>query len=173
MNYRNIEEQVTCPICLDRFRTPKQLPCQHTYCLPCLTQLNNTRSGVIRCPECNANHRIPAAGVAGFPPAIAIQRLLEAMPLPNEPHSSFSRVADIRQDRRVVLAPTNYSPYRQHENMHMRNIIEDMELYLALERSRQQRRNNSDIEQFNRNVFQRGRTNIREVLSGILHRHEC
>ena len=37
---QHIEELLRCPICLDRFRTPKLLPCQHTFCeSPCLEQL--------------------------------------------------------------------------------------------------------------------------------------
>ena len=37
---QHINELLRCPICLDRFRTPKLLPCQHTFCeSPCLEQL--------------------------------------------------------------------------------------------------------------------------------------
>jgi hypothetical protein len=32
----NLENLLQCAICLDRFRTPKVLSCQHTFCLICL-----------------------------------------------------------------------------------------------------------------------------------------
>ena len=34
--FENLENLLQCAICLDRFRLPKVLPCQHTFCLACL-----------------------------------------------------------------------------------------------------------------------------------------
>ena len=37
---QQINELLRCPVCWDRFRSPKLLPCQHTFCQsPCLEQL--------------------------------------------------------------------------------------------------------------------------------------
>jgi len=37
---QHIDELLRCPVCLDRFNTPKLLPCQHTFCeSPCLEHL--------------------------------------------------------------------------------------------------------------------------------------
>ncbi len=34
------DQLLTCCICLDRFKTPKLLPCQHSYCMePCMEGL--------------------------------------------------------------------------------------------------------------------------------------
>ena len=34
------DQLLTCCICLDRYRTPKLLPCQHSYCMePCMEGL--------------------------------------------------------------------------------------------------------------------------------------
>jgi hypothetical protein len=33
-----VDELLTCSVCLDRFCTPKVLPCQHTFCMdPCIS----------------------------------------------------------------------------------------------------------------------------------------
>ncbi len=57
---RQMERSQTCPICLDKFRIPKVLPCTHTFCLtPCLTNLLEPRARSIRCPECHREHPIP------------------------------------------------------------------------------------------------------------------
>jgi hypothetical protein len=56
-----MERLTTCPICLDKFRIPKVLPCMHTFCLtPCLTNLVDPRARSLRCPECRREHQIPA-----------------------------------------------------------------------------------------------------------------
>ena len=55
-----MERLTTCPICLDKFRLPKVLPCMHTFCLtPCLTNMIEPRARTIRCPECRREHPIP------------------------------------------------------------------------------------------------------------------
>ena len=34
------DQLLTCCVCLDRYRTPKLLPCQHSYCMePCMEGL--------------------------------------------------------------------------------------------------------------------------------------
>ncbi|KJH43472.1 zinc finger, C3HC4 type [Dictyocaulus viviparus] len=54
-----IEQLLTCPICLDRYKQPKLLPCQHTFCYPCLESYADTLHRTIKCPECRAEHTIP------------------------------------------------------------------------------------------------------------------
>lgn len=35
-NSLSVDEILECPICLERLKRPKMLPCQHTFCLSCL-----------------------------------------------------------------------------------------------------------------------------------------
>ena len=53
-----------CPVCLLEYKDPKLLPCTHTVCLKCLEGLNN--KGVVKCPQCNVEHKVPARGVKAF-----------------------------------------------------------------------------------------------------------
>ncbi|XP_057656091.1 RING finger protein nhl-1 isoform X1 [Diorhabda carinulata] len=72
------EQLLTCAICLDRYRNPKLLPCQHSFCMePCLEGLVDYVRRQIKCPECRAEHRIPYNGVQGFPTNVTLQRFLE------------------------------------------------------------------------------------------------
>ena len=57
---KQMERMTMCPICLDKFRIPKVLPCMHTFCLtPCLSNLLKRKARSIRCPECRREHPIP------------------------------------------------------------------------------------------------------------------
>ncbi|ESN90696.1 hypothetical protein HELRODRAFT_70746 [Helobdella robusta] len=38
-NYQLIEEDLTCPVCLDLFKEPRILPCSHSLCRKCLKDL--------------------------------------------------------------------------------------------------------------------------------------
>ncbi|CAF0868509.1 unnamed protein product [Adineta ricciae] len=76
-----MERLTTCPVCLDKFRSPKVLPCMHTFCLtPCLTNLVDPRSRVLRCPECRREHLVPPGGVQGFPANLTMIGFLDLQP---------------------------------------------------------------------------------------------
>ncbi|KAI6226475.1 RING finger protein nhl-1 [Aphelenchoides fujianensis] len=72
-----IEQLLTCSICLDRYKTPKQLPCFHTYCLPCLDSYADTFNHNLKCPECRTEHSIPYNGAKGFPTNLTLVSFLD------------------------------------------------------------------------------------------------
>ncbi|RVE61616.1 hypothetical protein OJAV_G00172440 [Oryzias javanicus] len=50
-----LEELLTCPVCQDIFRDPRQLPCGHSMCLSCLKNLeDHSSNSPLRCPDCRA-----------------------------------------------------------------------------------------------------------------------
>ena len=72
------DQLLTCCVCLDRYRTPKLLPCQHSYCLdPCMEGLVDYVKRQVKCPECRAEHRVPYNGIQGFPTNYTLTRFLE------------------------------------------------------------------------------------------------
>ncbi|XP_023210460.1 RING finger protein nhl-1-like [Centruroides sculpturatus] len=76
--WSQLDQLLTCAICLDRYRNPKLLPCQHTFCMdPCLEGLIDYARRQIKCPECRAEHRIPYQGVQAFPTNVTLVRFLE------------------------------------------------------------------------------------------------
>ncbi|XP_047240880.1 E3 ubiquitin/ISG15 ligase TRIM25 [Girardinichthys multiradiatus] len=53
-----LQEELTCPVCLDLYRDPHLLPCGHNFCKNCLDRLKRqAERGRIRCPECRESHR--------------------------------------------------------------------------------------------------------------------
>ncbi|XP_077555540.1 tripartite motif containing protein thin isoform X1 [Haemaphysalis longicornis] len=76
--WSQLEQLLTCAICLDRYRNPKLLPCQHSFCAdPCLEGLQDYARRQIKCPECRAETRIPYNGVQTFPTNVTLVRFLE------------------------------------------------------------------------------------------------
>lgn len=91
---QQIQQRLTCPICLERYKSPKLLPCQHTFCLaPCLINLVDSNMNILKCPECRCMHKIPSAGVESFPNNITLMRFLDL----NLTKSSFLR--SIKHDK--------------------------------------------------------------------------
>ncbi|KAK7474366.1 hypothetical protein BaRGS_00034414 [Batillaria attramentaria] len=69
------EEYLTCPLCLDTFRSPKLLPCSHTFCEACLKDLvSNHPSGMFPCPSCREEILVPQDGVSAFKNNFYIKR---------------------------------------------------------------------------------------------------
>ena len=84
-------EELICPICIETFKEPRTLACQHTFCTACLEQLasSHKRSPLVRripekcgpeascdirtattevtvsCPECRTNITLPENGING------------------------------------------------------------------------------------------------------------
>lgn len=76
--WNQMDVLLTCSVCNDRFKNPKLLPCQHTFCMePCLEKVADTARHQVKCPECNAEHRIPYQGVQAFPNNVTLTRFLE------------------------------------------------------------------------------------------------
>lgn len=55
------EDYLTCSICLNRFREPKSLPCEHSFCLQCLAEhIKDTQiNGTFMCPMDRLEIQIP------------------------------------------------------------------------------------------------------------------
>lgn len=88
---KKLEEQLTCPICLEFYKDPRVLYCFHVYCKDCLERLvvetvtesggapgaEQTKSLSLRCPTCRKPTFVSSDGVSGLPPAFHIKHLFE------------------------------------------------------------------------------------------------
>ena len=78
-----LEDQLTCPVCLDSFKDPRTLPCLHSFCAGCLERLpqavDKTGAHGLNCPSCRANADLPKQGVNGYPKAFHLNNILEAV----------------------------------------------------------------------------------------------
>ncbi|XP_020791736.2 E3 ubiquitin/ISG15 ligase TRIM25-like, partial [Boleophthalmus pectinirostris] len=51
-----LQQFLTCPVCQDIFKEPRQLPCGHSLCLDCVKRMIAHTSEIpFRCPDCRAD----------------------------------------------------------------------------------------------------------------------
>lgn len=70
-----VEDQVTCSICLDRYRDPVTLPCGHSFCGGCMQ--DSWRCWEKTCPEC----RQPFPEGTKLCRSVTLSTLLKTLPL--------------------------------------------------------------------------------------------
>ena len=78
----NLTEEVSCSVCGDIYKEPKQLPCLHSFCLACLNELARTRAvnGNIQCPLCQRQVAVPQSGTfETLPSSFYINSLLDVL----------------------------------------------------------------------------------------------
>ena len=76
-----LQSQLTCAICLDRYKDPRILPCAHNCCKDCISSLPVERpheqQRVVKCPLCQKLAQLGENGSSGLPIAFHINNLLE------------------------------------------------------------------------------------------------
>ena len=88
-----LEEQLTCPVCFDRYTNPKTLPCLHSFCEHCLEGLSLDKKNEtyhLSCPTCRHCTELPEEGAGAFPVAFTLNNLKEI-------YSLMKKVADPQQ----------------------------------------------------------------------------
>uniref|UniRef100_A0A1X7U242 RING-type domain-containing protein n=1 Tax=Amphimedon queenslandica TaxID=400682 RepID=A0A1X7U242_AMPQE len=75
-----LEEQLTCPVCLDHYTNPRTLPCLHSFCQQCLEGLpldKKNETYYFSCPTCRHHTELPEEGAGIFPVAFHLNNLKE------------------------------------------------------------------------------------------------
>ena len=117
---KELKHEITCPLCLDTFREPKLLSCDHVYCRsPCLEALLvQNKNSTISCPECRTITQVTTNDVNNLRTAFHVNRLKEVVARMKKcpmPHSDDAEaVAPTAQaggtDRLAVTMPCKLHP---------------------------------------------------------------
>ena len=102
-----LEEQLTCPVCLDLYTNPKTLPCLHSFCEACIERFPQDKEGetyYLSCPTCRHCTELPGGGAGAFPVAFTLNNLKDV-------HSLLKKVSDPQQvtcDNCTTVNATGY-----------------------------------------------------------------
>ena len=91
-----------CSICVDNFRTPKIIPCFHTFCRDCLlTYVERVlKNGKFNCPICRTVIENPKKGVDGFQTNFYIEEITKDVETPPKPkHEAYHPLVEIKEGR--------------------------------------------------------------------------
>ena len=83
-----MEEQLTCPVCLDLYTNPKTLPCLHSFCEACIERFPRDKEGetyYLSCPTCRHCTELPGGGAGAFPVAFTLNSFKEMHSLMKDP----------------------------------------------------------------------------------------
>ena len=107
---KKLEEQLTCPICLEQFTNPKILPCFHSFCLHCLEGVAPELvegNLCLPCPTCRSPCPNPDKGLASLPPSFVINNF-------NEVYGLMKKVSGDQQASCDNCDKTNANCYCKH-----------------------------------------------------------
>ncbi|ESO92129.1 hypothetical protein LOTGIDRAFT_121359, partial [Lottia gigantea] len=62
----SINNALECSICFDSVKSPKILPCGHTFCLGCIERYIGNKTETVTCPICKQDVKIPEGGAKMF-----------------------------------------------------------------------------------------------------------
>ena len=85
---RTIAQVLECPICYNKMKKPKILPCQHTFCWKCLKKIADTTAQNISCAICRSLHDLPSISIEheyGLPNNLTLVAIFDSMSLPLGP----------------------------------------------------------------------------------------
>lgn len=88
-----------CSVCNEVFRSPRFLPCYHTFCLECLEKLEQRHRNAIPCPLCRAPAPIPAGGVR----ALQVNLYFPEEVLEKARREKNSSMCSVHSDERITL----------------------------------------------------------------------
>lgn len=99
------EEELLCPICLNVFEEPIQLPCKHNFCKNCITEAWAKDNSAVRCPECNHDYDPKPTLEKNFKLANIVKRFnaLNAEKVPTVLHCVLCRRGPPLPVRKVCL----------------------------------------------------------------------
>uniref|UniRef100_A0A8D0B853 Tripartite motif-containing protein 3 n=1 Tax=Salvator merianae TaxID=96440 RepID=A0A8D0B853_SALMN len=164
---RQIDKQfLVCSICLDRYHTPKVLPCLHTFCERCLQNYIPPQSLTLSCPVCRQTSILPEKGVAALQNNFFITNLMEV--LQRQPDSASHEDAAAAMLDSVSAVPGKPLSCPNHEGKVMEYYCESCETAMCRECTAGEHREHVTVPL--RDVVEQHKASLRQQLDAIKSR---
>ena len=101
---KELEKEITCPVCHDHFQEPKILPCLHYYCKGCIRALA-LRAGNDKpfpCPECRNDTVLPQNDPDRLPTAFFVNRMTELHAKMEKAHGKVEAMCEQCSESKAV-----------------------------------------------------------------------
>ena len=101
---KELEKEITCPVCHDHFQEPKILPCLHYYCKGCVRALA-LRAGDNKpfpCPECRNDTVLPQNDPDRLPTAFFVNRMTELHAKMEKAHGKVEAMCEQCSESKAV-----------------------------------------------------------------------
>lgn len=93
------DQDLICKVCSQFFRSPKTLPCFHTFCLKCIQGFASQEYGDSSfCPLCQTEFSIPENGPQAIPPNPFIENLIQFQELKSKQSASFCEICETQAE---------------------------------------------------------------------------
>ncbi|CAF1361319.1 unnamed protein product [Rotaria magnacalcarata] len=77
---QQVDDLITCSLCLNYFADPRMLPCSHTYCLQCIRQIAASNGGQFECPMRDGT-RLETNHIDSLPINRAVRDMVDILPV--------------------------------------------------------------------------------------------
>lgn len=102
-----LEAELICAVCQERYTMPRVLPCQHSFCETCLSMAHlarEHRGRLLPCPTCRAVAVLPDNGVLGFPVNFSLNNLVQILvQTETEVQSTPQEFCSIHDNKRITM----------------------------------------------------------------------
>lgn len=100
----DLDEEITCSLCLEHFTDPRLLPCGHYYCKDCVRQMAASGPS-FNCPQCRRETVLPQSDPGLLPTASFVNRMKDM-------HAKVSTTAEQPPPYQPPTLPP-YQPYQR------------------------------------------------------------
>ncbi|XP_067652133.1 E3 ubiquitin-protein ligase Midline-1-like [Haliotis asinina] len=80
LTYDMMEDELTCPVCLELFADPLMLPCSHSICKKCLQDILDNRLKLgkedVECPSCRKSTAVANEKLMSLPKNLALENIV-------------------------------------------------------------------------------------------------
>ncbi|KAL3859262.1 hypothetical protein ACJMK2_009489 [Sinanodonta woodiana] len=110
-NASSMEEELTCPVCLELYADPLLLPCSHSICKKCIQDIvdNRTKTGKegLDCPSCRKTCALDQEMVSKLPRNLALENVVFRFQEMQSQNLTLRRSLDLSMDTPFLNSPTS------------------------------------------------------------------